>query len=372
MSQTVPISLISPLIRVGSIILISEIVVLISAIIYRWYTRNRIQLGLAILLALATVVLYLNVMTALGEVVKGQESHLSTQIVFMNLIVLATSATIAPLALRIGDRIAIAILAVSGVRILEGTVGSFAKTVGGVTTVQLPDKIEDLDNYDPVPQDIKDKLVGKSLVFPRSVSVDELKERLVTRLKEEYDIGFVDVEISSAGEITYLGVGQRLAGLGHTLSPGMAAVAIKGDPPNSASSGDRVQLWTTGENPQRVTTAEIRATQDDVVTIVLDETEAKSLTQDTYNLVTLPTDTQPEREFVSILRASEETMQIHTVEENSKLIGQTIGDIPISVIAVSREEEFVPIPPRKYSISKNDTLYIVASAEEFRRAIGSQ
>ncbi|MFC7026412.1 hypothetical protein ACFQH8_00440 [Halomicroarcula sp. GCM10025710] len=133
----------------------------------------------------------------------------------------------------------------TGGRDIDADVSEIVQTVGRVTSVKLPEEIDDIVGYDPMPEAIKDDLANRRFLFPRRLTRDELRSRLVSRLKTDYGVGHVDLDLADDGSVTYLAVGSRAAGIGPTLPPSTNAVAIRADPANAASAGDLVQVWET-------------------------------------------------------------------------------------------------------------------------------
>lgn len=305
-----------------------------TAFVYRWYLRERVSTGLALLVGLAVVALYLNVKSVLGDVVAGETTALSLAAVTYNGAAFAAAALLIPLGVRIGDRLYRSTAAVTGASAIDGEVSRFVRTVGRLVAVELPTDIDDIPGYDPVTDDVKQSLAGTTLLFPRGLGLAELRDRLEHRLTDDYDIGTVDVDLEPDGTVSYLAVGRHPAGLGPTLGPGMAAVAIVADPPNAANPGDVVQVWTRPPDPTRITTAEVRATVDDVVTLALDHHDATTIAGGEYRLLTLPTTSRPDREFNRLLRAADATLAAITIGENSPLAATTVGAIRPAVVAV--------------------------------------
>jgi hypothetical protein len=340
-----------------------------AAVVYRWYVRDRIGTGLATLLALGVVAFYLQAVGLFGDLTTGNGGTVfRPETVAFNLLALAIAAAGAPLGRYVGDRVATDVLAASGAKELEGDVGRFARNVARVTAVTLPGEVDDIENYDPVPDATKEALAGKTLVFPRRVTVPELADRLVARLKEDYAVGHVDVELTDEGEVTFLAVGMRVAGLGPTLPPGSAAVAVRADPPANAGPGDVVQVWSTDPEPARLLTAELRAAVDDVATLVVDETEANRLGEGEHRLVTLPAEPRADREFAGLLRAADETMGAVVVDGGSDLAGEAVGALDATVVAVRPVEGPVDaVPSRARTVAAGETLYVVARPEAIRR-----
>ena len=348
-----------------------------AALAYRWYFRTEIPEGVTALLGVSVVALYLNT-TSLGSVAIGDNpALLSPESVFFNLVSLGVAAVIAPVGRYAGDRLAVDVFALSGAKQLEGELSGVVRAVGRFTAVTLPpaDEIGDVDTYDPVSPEKKAELAEKTLLFPRKLSPEALRERLVTRLKDEYGVGYVDVDLADDGTVEYLAVGSRAAGLGPTLAPGSAAIAVSADPPNNATVGDTVQLWRDDPEPTRVATGELRGVADDAVTVALDESDAERLTDEGgYRLVTLPAEPRADREFASLLRNADETMASVTVAAGSALDGSTVGGVDAvgevdAVVAAVRPAEgsVRPIPPRDYAFGAGDLVYLVGRPGAIRR-----
>lgn len=345
----------------------------LTALVYRWYTRERIQLGLSLLLGVGTVGTYLNTVGLLSIVIVDQTGDIfDPSAVLFNVVALGVAVLVAPVGRRAGDRLATDLFAVSGAKHLDAEVSRIVRTVGRVTAVELPEEVDDMEGYDPVSDEVKASLAGKSLLFPRRLSVAELRQRLVTRLADDYGVGHVDFDLDADGTVSYLALGSRAAGLGPTLPAGAVAVAVRADPPSAASAGDVVQVWTTTPDPTRLATGELRATAGDTATLVVDEADAESLTADEqYRLVTLPAEPQADREFAGLLRAADETMGVVTVGEGSSLVGTTVGDLAVSVAAMRPAGGTVEaIPGRSRPVSAGDVLYVIARPELLRKLEG--
>jgi len=376
----------------------------VAALFYRWYAKLRLPLWLSVLLGLSVVAVALNTVGVFTDLLSGDTGLFSTSRIAFNVVALGTGATAAPVGRLVGDRIATDVFAVAGVRELDVEVSRIVRSVGRITDVTLPEEIDDIEGYDPVSPATKESLAGKTLIFPRRLTVAELHERLVTRLQDDYDVGHVDVELTADGAVDYLALGSRATGIGPTLAPGTVAVAVRADPANAASPGDRVQVWrtppaagvtdadadaddspdveaddaaaaapepgapATAPAPERVLTAELRAHVDDVATLAVAEEETSRLDAgSTYRLVTLPTEPQAEREFASLLRAAEETMYVVTVAEGSDLVGTSVGALDTTVVAVTAADGSVDALPDDRSLAPGDTVYVVARPETYRR-----
>jgi hypothetical protein len=343
-------------------------------LLHRWQVNDRVPEGLAVLVGLSAVALYLNTSGALGQVIIGQRDLLAPETAVFNVITFFVAGLAAAAGGRLGDRTGVGLFAVSGGKSVEADLSRIVKTVGRVTTVEVPDEIDDIDGYNPVDPAIKEKLAGQTLLFPRRLTVEKLRERLIERLQTDYGVGHVDVELTETAEIEYLALGSREAGIGPTLPPGSAAVALKADPPNNASPGDVVQVWTTGDvesetAPERITNAEIRGTAEDVATLAMDEEEAKRIdTEARYRLVTLPVEARVDREFAAQLRSAAETMGVVTVREGSTLARSVVGALDVSVIAVrTADGDIEAIPRRARTLQPGETVYAIGLPERLRK-----
>ena len=345
-------------------------------LLHRWYARLRVPEGLAILVGVSGVSLYLNAIgiTTIGalEGVIGGGLLPTTEAVLFNVGVFALAAVAAAVGGRGGDRLGEAVFGLTGASRIETDVSTIVRSVGRSTTVELPavEDVADAEGYDPVGEEAKAAFAGQTLLFPRRLTLDELRKRLVERLRTDYGVGYVDVELTEEGVVEYLAVGSRESGLGPTLPPGSAAVAVRADPAFAASAGDVVQVYRPGDDgPERVCLAEVRGVAGDVVTLSVDAAEAPSLNTETrYRLVTLPVEPRPDREFVSLLRAAEETMGVVTVTADGTLTGVPVGSLEVAVAAIRPAGGSVEtIPSRSRILAAGDSIYVVARPALLRR-----
>ena len=342
-----------------------------GSVVYRWYFRTAIPDGVAILLGVSIVALYLNT-TSLGSLAGAEDAQLLTvEGVVFNVVALGLAATVSPVGRYLGDRVAVDVFALSGIEGIDGKTSRIVRTVGRMTPVTLPpaDGIEDMDTYEPVPVEKKAEIAERTLLFPRKLTVEELRDRLVERVKDDFGFGHVDVDVAADGTVGYFAVGSRATGLGPTLAPGRAAVALSADPPNNATAGDMVQVWRTDTEPERVATGELRGVAGDVATLALDESDAATLSvEGGYRLVTLPAEPQADREFASLLRNADETMATVTVTADGGLVGTAVGDVTAVVAAVRSAEGTVQaIPARAYTFAAGDTAFLVGRSDAIRQ-----
>ncbi len=355
--------------NVAGLVALAAVLGVAMGIVHRWYARSEVPPGLAVLVGLGGVALYLNSAGALGAVIGGDRGLLATDAVLFNATTLVASAVAAAAGGRTGDGVAVAVAGRDGAHRPDVDVGRLVRSMGRAITVELPQEVDDVAGYDPVEPARKRDIAGETLVFKRGLTVEELRERLVARVRDDYGVGHVDVDVDEEGTVTYLAVGSRAAGLGPTLPPGSVGVAVRADPAHAASAGDLVQLWTAGpDGPERVATGDLRGTADDVATVAVDAADADSLSPtDEFRLVTLPVEPRADREFAALLRAADETLGATTVAAGSDLDGSTVADVGAVVVAVCGPDGTVdPIPPGSRALAAGETVYAVGRPDRLR------
>jgi hypothetical protein len=333
---------------------------------YRWFTREEVPVGLALLAGLAGVAAYLNTTSVLGQVIDGNMD--SVQMALFNVGAFLLGGIGAFAGRRWGDSFGRDVIHGAEREAVDEEVSRLVKTVGRVTTVTMPQDIDDVVGYDLVSERTREAIAGTQFVFPRNLTVAELDRRVRSRLKTDFGVGTVDLELSDDGTVDYLAVGSRAAGIGPTLPPATNAVALRADPAFAASTGDVVQVWEA-DTGQRVLTGELRGVAGDVVTVAINSADTPKVDPTRkYRLVTLPVEDRPAREFASLLRSADETYTSVTVEAGSPLHGMPVGALDLTVVGVKPEAgEPVALPPVKYVLSPGELLYVIGRPETLRK-----
>ena len=351
-------------VRVLGIALLSGAVAGLIGALHRGYARSRIPEGLAILAGVSSAAIVLNTKAILEGVIRSGSGAVlpDAGAMLANVIIFLAAGLAASGGGRTGDSVGIVVFTDAP------DVRRILNTVGRQTTVTLPGTIESMDEHNPVPTETVERLAGASLSFPRRLTGEELHDRLVARLKTDYGIGYVDADVDDDGSVEYLAVGGRIAGLGPTLPPGSAVVAVRADPAENASAGDLVQVWD--DTPRPVTTGELRGVAGDVVTLAVDEDDAAALSpEERYRLLTLPAQIRGDREFATLFRTADETMAVVTVAEGSGLVGVTVGALAPAVVAirVGEKRSVEPTPARDRVLAAGETLYALGRPGVLRR-----
>lgn len=353
--------------RIVGMALLGAVAGAVVAAIYRGTTDERVPTVYPLLLGLGAVGAWLNTASVLLVIV-GDQAAVPERMV-TNLLALGAGGVSALAGARAGDHAAPDVLALTGRRDFDREVSRVVRTVGRFTVVRLPRRIDDIEGYEPVLAEKKERLAGRELVFPRGLTVDQLRDRLIERLQRDYGVGHVDAEVTVEGELTHLALGRRAGGVGATLPPRTAAVAVEADPGFDASPDDRVQIWERGEDgAERVATGDVRAVDGDTATLAVETNRARAIDgRGNHRLVTLPTGERPEREFAALLRASNETMDAVEIAAGSSLDGTPIAALRPFVIAIRTGEAVTTLPDPGHALRAGETAYVVGRQDELRR-----
>lgn len=343
------------------------------AILYRLVMDARTPWHLPIILGVGAVGLWMNTASTIVQFIEqtaAQEPLLLQQIETNSLAIVA-SGVASVVGARFGDGMAPNVQALAGLKPPEKHVGKIVRTIGRFIAVQLPraDAIDDLEGYEPVDDSTKESVGGAEFLFPRGLTLDQLHRRVVDRLRDDYGIGHVDLELTDDGTVTHLAIGSRQAGIGPTLPARRGAIAIRTRPPPRATPGDRVQVWrATDAGAERLATAELRAADDDVATIVTDVRRLAAIDQsEPHELVTLRAEKRPELEFASLLRAANESIDTVEITEGSPLAGIPVGAISLAIVAIRSAEAMHPAPPPTRVCEPGDTVYVIGRPDELRK-----
>jgi len=370
-------------VRIVGFAILSGAVAATVAFVYRWYSAESIPEGVAVLTGVVVVALWLNTQTVLQDAIIGDADVLDPATAVYTVGAFAVSAVAADGARRAGDHLATRAVIPTPRGIDD--VGQLVRTGGRVTTVVLPEEIGDADGYDPVDDETKAAIAGTTLLFPRRLTVAQVRDRIIGRLEADYGVGYVDLEVQTDGTVDRLAVGSKAAGIGPTLAPGSVAIALEADPAPDASPGDTVELWrsTADEEPTRCGTAELRAALEDVATVVVDS-DADVLRTDAgdhqYRLVTKPGAPDPERAIRALLRSVPETITRLEVGPESQWIGQPVGSVPVMVLVLVRgqgsadgreqddlNEDVFAFPDPERPLEAGDRCYVMGHPEALER-----
>ncbi|MDZ7849751.1 MAG: TrkA C-terminal domain-containing protein [Halodesulfurarchaeum sp.] len=360
--------LLESLLHVAGLVLLAGGTTAVAAFLYRVRVRHKLPEGATLILGLGVVALYLNTRSLFVGFVQGGATPPTVSEATVNVLVFLGAAIASYGGHRLGDQLAQSDRLSWGV--LASDLSPIVRAAGRHIAVTLPETIADIEGYDPVDPETKAALEGRTLDFPRGLTVGELEAQLLARLKEKYDVGYVDVDLTADGTVAYLGVAKRPAGIGPTLPPNAAAVAVRADPPFSATAGDVVQVWDVTETGvSKLGTGELRASLGSIATVITDPEVAAVIDPErTYRLLTLAADSHPDREFAAMLRRADETMRVFVVDSDSPLVGISVAALSVTVLGIRRPDgEVETIPNRTRTIGAGDELFAIGRPEPLRK-----
>ncbi|RQG95293.1 TrkA C-terminal domain-containing protein [Natrarchaeobius oligotrophus] len=354
--------------RIVGVALLAGAVTTIATFVYRVRVRNTLPDGATLILGLGVVAIYLNTRLVFIQYAGETGDPLSVSEALINVTVFVVAGIAAYGGRHIGDTLGTSDRLSWGW--LQPDLSPIVRATGRFITVTFPDEIDDIDGYDPVADDSKTALKGRTMDFPRGLTISELQSEITARLRAEHDIGYVDLEITADGTVEYLAVGQRPAGIGPTLPPKSAAVAIRADPPFSASPGDTLQLWYNGDDGEKhLGTAELRSSAGQITTVVTDEATANRIDPTVeYRLMTLSADSSPDREFAAILRRGDETMSVIEIGTESPLVGVSASALDVTILSIrSPGGDIETMPDRERLIQPGDNVFAIGRPNTLRK-----
>lgn len=335
-----------------------------AAVVYRRTTTRALPIGAGIIAGVAVAAAWPNYLAVdSGAVIAETPLLRYTTGYYLAAVCLVSTAT-ATVGHQVGDRVACDVYGVDRIS-ADNETAAVLRSGERVVTVELPEEVDTLDGYRPVSEQCLRRLEGETLLFPRRLSREELESRLERRIETDFDVDYAAATIADDGTVSTLAVGRQPPGLGPSLAPDEAAVAVRATPTPTASAGDPVEVWA-GDDETLVATGTVRATVGETVTLVVDRDVADRLDVDgEYRITTRPTRTTETEAFLSVLRETPETISALTVEANGSLEGEFVSWLPMAVLAIVRDGDVIPFPEQRETLQAGDTVYVVGTPAAF-------
>lgn len=348
--------------------LLSALVATVAAFGFRAATTRRLPLGAAAVLSLGAVALwFLGRILADEPVLRGQPLvHEATAL--YALLTFLLGALAAGVGWRLGDYVARDVYDVAAIP-GDGETARLLRSAGLAVEIRLPDRIGDAEGYPAVDEATKRDLAGRTLLFSRRLSTDELTDRLERRIERDFELGHAHATVTDAGAVDRFAVGARRSRLGPSLPPGTAAVAVEADPASEAARGDPVEVWRDdGDGTRLIATGVLRAKLGDVVTVVVEDGDVEAFDRDaTCRLTTLPEKPTDVADLVAVVRSVDEAVTAVDVASGGPLEGEFVSWLPATVVVVDRESQPVPFPDDRETLQAGDTAYVLGKPAEMRR-----
>jgi hypothetical protein len=115
----------------------------------------------------------------------------------------------------------------------------------GEVRVEVLGEVEDIEGYPPVPDAIRTGIREGEWRLPADIPLSELETRLAEKLRTEFELAEVVVEIDERGRAT-VAAAPPLSGLSKVVPSGRRAVSVETLVPTGLARGDEVTLAAPG------------------------------------------------------------------------------------------------------------------------------
>lgn len=284
--------------------------------------------------------------------------------------------------------------------------------VGGRSQVRITVKGEvlDMEGYPPVPDDIRRAIKDGEWTFPADLPVPELETRFAERLRTEFDLADVSIQLDEKARATIVAA-PPLSGLSRRVPPGRRAVSVEALVPTGLARGDEVDVVTeagtvhgtvlsarsgdggkgapvrAAPEAEATTSGEPGGSGGDAVapdgepggppaptttggegrvTVAVTRSEAEALLRvSRARVVVTARGHRREYELISLLRRAGKRFRRLTVRPGGALDGATLGSTPIrddhgvAILAVRRPDGWVMVPRGTTTVEAGDDLFVV-------------
>lgn len=274
--------------------------------------------------------------------------------------------------------------------------------------VRVVGSVDDVEGYPPLPQSLRAEIAGSEWRFPVDLTVSQLETRLAERLRTEYDLGDVTVDIDERGRAS-VAAAPPFSGLSRRVESGKRAVSVDALVPTGLARGDRVTAITPGatvrgtvvsarsaaataaSGPDRQTPEETDGDADGreegpapvaapttdggegQVTIAVARTDVEPLLRaDGATVVVEAAGIRREYEVISLLRRAGRRFRRLSVRAGGPLDGTTLGaadcrrQYEVAVLAARTDEGWRFAPGGETPVAAGDELFAVGTGEALR------
>lgn len=278
----------------------------------------------------------------------------------------------------------------------------------GQVRVTVTSPVVDMEGYPPLTPDIRQGIKEGEWTFPAELPIRELESRFGERLRTEFDLSDVSVNIDEQGVATVVAA-PPLSGLSKRVPSGRRAVSVDTLVPTGMARGDEVRVVTAetavdgtvlsahsgdstdGLDDERhggsvATDGGADPEDDDVeppavpaatttggegrVTVAVSRSDAAALLRaDRPEVVVTARGTRREFELVSLLRRAGKRFRKVTLRDGSSLAGMTLADGSlreahgVAVLAVRRPDGWILAPRGDTGLEVNDELFVVGRTD---------
>ncbi|WP_266078770.1 potassium channel family protein [Haladaptatus caseinilyticus] len=275
--------------------------------------------------------------------------------------------------------------------------GDVIERVGrfGRVRVRTTGDVGDIDGYPPLTDDLRSAIRDGEWTFPADLPIAELESRLADRLRTEYDLADVSVEIDTGGKATVRAAPPE-GSLSRRLPSNRRAVSVDSLVPTGIARGDEVALElgddevvgtvlsakTEGneseddadEDPSSVSRAPTTTGGDGRVTVSVPKADASDLIGGIPTKLRVRSrEIHPEFELVRLLRQAGKQWRRVQISPGSELEGMALGGLSVrdtydvAVLGIEQANDWTVAPSGTTTLTAGDNLYVVGTRDSLRR-----
>jgi len=175
------------------------------------------------------------------------------------------------------------------------------------TKIKLPNVhlIFDISGKSRVPEEIKNDLSEREMIFPSDLPPEEIERRMKRRLITDWGVGEVEAELDHNGKITHLAISAKEQGLSEGIPKGYAAVPIKCEMiPSGLALGDIVRIYL--KNEELIESVEIKGVDkaEKKITVVIKQDKIEKIRDQEASLIVVLPYTKPRAGSIVIKKRS--------------------------------------------------------------------
>jgi hypothetical protein len=265
----------------------------------------------------------------------------------------------------------------------------------GQVRVRATGDVGDIEGHPPLPDDLRTAIAEDEWTFPGDLLIPELESRLADRLRTDYDLADVTVEIDTRATAT-VNAAPPEGSLSRRVPAGKRAVSVDTLLPTGLSRNDTVVFTledeevdgtvlsakTNGSGASEDANAPLSPTPttsggDGRVTVAVSDEEARRLLDDTPTKLRVESrGTRYEFELIRLLRRAGKRWERVSIRSGSEFDGLTLGAASVratygvAVLALERDGDWTVAPPGTTALEAGDDLYVVGDNESIRRFSG--
>ncbi|OYR60981.1 potassium transporter TrkA [Halorubrum ezzemoulense] len=289
----------------------------------------------------------------------------------------------------------------------------------GRVSVEVAGEVTDIEGYPPLPADTRAAILDGDWTFPADLPLAELEDRFAERLRTEFDLADVSVQIDEQARAT-VSAAPPTGALSKRVPAGKRAVSVSALVPTGIARGDVVRVITpdigvegaviaaqssgkpepgAGAASTVVPPAGDDADSEDFrtdggetdvpsppaataptttggegrVTLAVDRSEATDLLRaDRGRVLVLSRGTRREYELTALLRRAGKRFRKVTVAAGGPLDGHTIGEAEVReaydvAVLAARHDSWRVAPDGTQPLSAGNDLFVVGSRDALDR-----